>query len=136
MFSIEGFHLIATSKRVVFAAFTNDMVKQAAKEEGKSGFLSGMLGAATVGYTYYKKYLSMDPEAALKENPQNFAISLNSIRKVKFEVGSSRRDPQTKRETWDESKLEIETAGEKYSFKISHQLHDQARAVLSKGGLI
>jgi hypothetical protein len=135
IFSIESFHIIVTSKRIICAAFTNEMVKQAAKEEGKSGFFSGMLGAATVGYTYYKKYLSMDPETALKENPQNFAIPLNMIRKVKFEMGSRHRDPQTKRETWDESKLDIETTGEKYSFKVPHQLHDQAAAVLRTGGL-
>ncbi len=136
MFSIEGFHLIATSKRLVFAAFTNDMAKEAAKEEGKSGFFSGMIGAMTVGYTYYQRYLTMDPEIALRENPQNFAIPRQNICKIKFEMGAHRRDPQTRRETWDESKLEIETISEKHSFKINHQLHDQAHAVLSKGGLI
>jgi hypothetical protein len=136
MFGMEMFHLIVTPNRLIFAAFTNDMAKQAAKEAGQTGFLSGIVGAAMVGYTYYKKYLSLDPEAALKENPQNFAIPRGNLRKVKLEIGSHHRDPKTKRETWDESKLEIETTGEKYSFKVPHQLHDQAQAVLHQGGLI
>lgn len=136
IFSFESFHTIVTSKRLIYAAFTNEMVKQAAKEAGQTGFLAGIAAAATVGHTYYKKYLSLDPEAALKENPQNFVIPLTTIRKIKLEMGSRHRDPKTKRETWDDSKLEIETSGEKYSFKVSHQTHDQARDVLSSGRLI
>lgn len=135
MFSVEGFHLIATPKRLIFAAFTNQMAGQAAKEEYKGGFLSGLIGAATVGYTYYQKYLTMDPEAALRENPQNFAFPLNTVSKVKFQMGSRHRDPDNNRDIWDESKLEFETPAGKQSFKIPHQLHDQARAVLSKVGL-
>jgi hypothetical protein len=136
MFGMEMFHMIVTSTRVIFATFTNDMAKQAAKEAGQTGFFSGVVGAATVGFTYYKKYLTMDPEAALKENPQNFAITRSNLRKVKLEMGSRYRDPKNKRETWDESKLEIETTGDKYSFKVPHQLHDQAQAALHQGGLI
>jgi hypothetical protein len=136
MFSFEMFHLIVTSKRIIFAAFTNDMVKQAAKEAGQTGFFSGIVASATIGYTYYKKYLTMDPEAALKENPQNFIIQRNNIRKVKLEIGARHRDAKTRHETWDESKLEIETTSEKYSFRIPHQLHEQAQAVFHKGGLI
>jgi hypothetical protein len=136
MFGIEMFHMIVTSTRIIFATFTNDMAKQAAKEAGQTGFFSGIAGAATVGYTYYKKYLSMDPEAALKENPQNFAVPRSNLRKVRLEIGSRHRDPKTKRETWDESKLEFETTGEKYSFKAPHQMHDQAQEVLRKGGLV
>jgi hypothetical protein len=135
LFSIESFHVIVTPGRVILAAFTNEMVKQAAKEAGQTGFFSGIVGAATVGFTYYKKYLNMDPEAVLKENPQNFAIQRSNIRKVKLEMGSKHRDPKTKRETWDEDKLEIE-AGEKFSFRIPHQLSDQARDVLSRGKLV
>ena len=134
MFSSEAFHLIVTSKRMIFAAFTNEMVKQAAREAGQTGFFSGLIGAATIGFTYYKKYLTLDPEAALRENPQNFALQRDSIRKVKLEMGSRHRDPKTRHETWDESKLEIETTAEKYSFRVPHQLHEQAQAVLNNGG--
>jgi hypothetical protein len=134
MFSFETFHLILTSKRMIFAAFTNDIVKQAAREAGQTGFFSGLVGAATIGFTYYKKYLTMDPEAVLRENPQNFALQRSNIRKVKLEMGSRHRDPKTRHETWDESKLDIETTTEKYSFRVPHQLHDQAQAVLNNGG--
>jgi len=67
VFAIESFHIIVTPRRIIGAAFTPDMVKQAAKEAGQSGFFAGLVGAATVGFTYYKKYLSMPPEVALRE---------------------------------------------------------------------
>ena len=56
MFAQESFHIVFTGRRLVLAAFTDEMIKQAAKEEGKAGFLAGMMGAATLGYNYYKQY--------------------------------------------------------------------------------
>jgi hypothetical protein len=136
MFSFESFHIILTPQRMIFAAFTNEMVKQGAKEEGQSGFFSGIVGAATLGFTYYKKYLNMDPELALKENPQNFDLELNQIKKIKFEAGRRQRDPKRKQDVWEDSKLEIESAAEKHSFKVAHHFQDMAQDVLHRSGLI
>lgn len=136
MFSVESFHIIVASKRMVFAAFTNEMVKQDAKEEGKSGFFSGVMGAMTLGYNYYKRYLDMDPDKALKENPQNFTIDISNIKKIKLELGRRQRDRQQNRDVWEDSKLEIETAGEKHSFKVAHHFHDMAQDVLHRARLI
>jgi hypothetical protein len=141
IFSQEGVHIILTGKRLVCAVFTNEMIKQAAKQEGKSGFLSGMIGAATVGYTYYKHYLSMSPDVALKENPQNFAIDLTRIRKIKLERGRKRSNPGQNKgiihaaDVYEDGKLEIEATGEKYTFSVSDHFNGMAWSALQKAGL-
>jgi len=88
LMGVEGFNIIVTQRRMIFAVATNEMIKEEAKRVGKEGgFFAGMLNAATVGYTFYKRYLDMVPDAALAENPQNFAVDLSRIRKVKIEAG-------------------------------------------------
>lgn len=141
MFTQESFHLILTTRRLIFAAFTNEMIKQAAKEEGKGGFLSGMVGAMTLGYNYYKHYLNMDPEVALRENPQNFVLDISRIRKVKLEMGRKQAAPRNqgiihKADVYDNSKLEIETIGEKHVFAIAHHFHTLAADTIRKSGLM
>ena len=142
MFAMESFHVIFTPRRLVFAAFTNEMIKQAAKEEGKDGFLAGVMGAMTLGYNYYKHYLTMDPEVALRENSQNFAIDLSRIRKIKLEIGKKKVDPRRKEgiinqaDVYENSKLEIETVGEKYTFSVANHFHNMAQDVIRKSGLM
>ncbi len=141
MFAQESFHLIFTPRRLIFAAFTNEMIKQAAKEEGKEGFLAGMVGAATLGYTYYKHYLSMDPEIALRENPQNFALDISRIRKVKLEMGRRQPAPRNqgiihRADVYENSKLEIETISEKHTFAIGNHFHNLATDTIQKSGLM
>lgn len=135
MFSQEGFHIVVTARRLVFAAFTNDMLKQAAKDERRSGFLSGMMGAMTLGYTYYKRYLSMSPEVALKENPQNFAVDRAKIRKIKLDLGKRQTDRNRHVDVYEPSRLEIETAGEKYVFSVPNHFHEMESTVLRQAGL-
>jgi hypothetical protein len=136
MFSQEGLHIVVTEKRLICAVFTNEMIKQAAKEEGKSGFLSGMIGAATVGYTYYKRYLSMAPEAALKENAQNFAVGKESIQKIKLVLGKRQTDRNRHVDVYEPSKLEIESSGGKYSWTVPNNFHEMASTALRQAGLI
>ncbi len=141
MFAQESFHVVFTPRRLIFAAFTNDMIKQAAKEEGKDGFLAGMMGAMTLGYNYYKHYLTMDPEAALRENPQNFAIDISRIRKIKLEIGKKQAAPRNqgiihKADVYENSKLEMETVGDKYTFAIANHFHNLAADTIRKSGLM
>jgi hypothetical protein len=136
LFSVEGFNVIVTEKRIIFAAMTNEMVKAEAAKQGQKGFFAGMLGAATVGYTFYKRYLDMAPEAALRENPQNFAIELGRIRKIKLEMGSHIRDKSRNIDRYEQSKLEIETTGDKYRFDVPHDFHGTAQDVIRKSGLM
>ena len=139
LFSVEGFSVVITGKRIIFAAVTNEMIKEAAKKESEGkGFLAGMLGAATVGYNLHKRYYDMAPEAILAENPQNFAVELVRIKKVKVEEG--RRLPREKGavihvDRFEDGKFEVQTAGDKYAFNLPHSSYDAAVEVTRKAGL-
>jgi hypothetical protein len=135
MFNIENFNVVVTEKRMIFALMTNEMIKEEAKKAGKEGgLLSGIANAMTVGYTFYKRYFDMTPESALKETAGNFDIERSSLRKIKFVEGQYKRD-QNRRNYYDNSKLELETAGGKFSFTIPHDFHNAAYEVLHKAGL-
>lgn len=139
LFGVEGFSVVVTEKRIIFAAVTNEMIKEAAKKESEGkGFLAGMLGAATVEYTFHKRYYDMAPEAVLAENSQNFAVELSRIKKVKVEEG--RRLPREKgavihHDRWEDGKFEVQTAGDKYVFTLPHSSYDAAVEVMRKAGL-
>jgi hypothetical protein len=136
MFAQESFHIVFTGQRLVFAAFTDEMVKQAAKEEGKSGFLAGMIGAATLGYNYYKHYLIIEPEAALRENPQNFSIDISRVSKIKLELGKKQVDRSRHVDVYENSKLAIETVGDNYTFAVANHFHNMAGDIIRKSGLM
>jgi hypothetical protein len=136
MFAQESFHVVFTPRRLIFAAFTSELIKEAAKEEGKDGFLAGMVGAMTLGYNYYKHYLTMDPETALKQNPQNFALDISRIRKIKLELGKKQVDKNRHVDVYENSKLELETVGDKYTFAVANHFHNLAADTIRKSGLM
>ncbi len=80
--------MVATESRIIFAHITKEMVNQAIKEaqekakaEGKGFF--GQWGAQlNTSFFYTQKYRQMTPEAVMREQPDNFAISLGDVRKV------------------------------------------------------
>ena len=141
----EGYNIVVTQRRMIFAVMTNEMISQAAKQAGKEGgFFGGMLNAATVGYTFYKRYLTMPPDAALAENPQNFAVDLNRVRKVNIFAGKEIQDyfsikanqnSVIKQHRYENGKLEIETVGEKYSFDLPGTSMEMALETMRKAGL-
>jgi len=88
----------------------------------------------TVGYTFYKRYFDIPIEAALKETPGNFSIELAGIRKIVLTEGRRRQD-QNRRVYYENGKLELETAGAKYSFNVPRNFHEAAGEVLHKTGL-
>jgi hypothetical protein len=143
--SVEAFNIMVTQRRMIFALMTNDMITQAAKQAGKEGgFFGGMLNAAAIGYTFYKRYLTMAPDAALVENPQNFAVELARIRKVKIEAGKeivnyasikANQDSILQQHRYENGKLEIETEGEKYNFAVPGSSLDMAMETLRKARL-
>jgi hypothetical protein len=93
------------------------------------------MGAMTVGYTYYKRYLTLSPEIALKENPQNFAIERANIRKINLQMGKRQVDRNRHVDVYEPSKLEIEAGGAKYAFSVPNHFHEMASSVLSQAGL-
>jgi hypothetical protein len=132
--SVEAFNVVVTERRMIFAIMTQEMRKEEAKKEGKGKGLVGVLSAAFSGYTLHKRYLDMPPEAALKENPENFAVDLGAIRKVKVKGGN--RWVRSGVTQYEQGQMEIETAGEKYKFTMPHDIVDRAKEVLRQVRLI
>ncbi len=145
MMAMEGFNIIVTRRRMIFAVMTNEMLSQAAKQAGKEGgFLGGMLNAATVGYTFYKRYLTMPPDAALAENPQNFAVELSQVRKIKISGEKEVDDYFTmkanqnsilQQHQYREGTILIETAGGNYNFNLPASSMNMALETVKKTGL-
>lgn len=90
----KRYTLILTDRRIVFAELTKgmlagvmDQARTEAQIEGKG--LLGKWGAQLrAGSDYHEVYRQMTPDAALAESPDNFAVELAAIKKVKFKTGS------------------------------------------------
>lgn len=141
----EGYNIIVTQRRMIFAVMTNDMIKEESKRvsQGK-GFLGGIAAAATVGNTFYKRYLNMSPDDALAENRENFAVDLSRIRRVKITAGKENDNYFTIKEnqnnpiqhhTYEQSRLEIETVGDTYKFDLPGSSVGMALDVVRRAGL-
>jgi hypothetical protein len=115
----DTYNLVVTDRRCVFASLTADMLNRSIKEaneRGKSegkGFMDrwGDQMSASVGY--WRRYESMDPEAILRENPENFTFERSSVKKAYVENrrrGNQRNSPSY----WE---VIIETRGGNYKFE-------------------
>ena len=145
LMAMEGFNIIVTQRRMIFAVMTNDMVNQAAKQAGKEGgFLGGIINAATVGYTFYKRYLTMPPDAALAENPQNFAVELSQVRKIKitgekeienYFTMEANQNSILEQHRYQPGTISIETAGSNYNFSLPSSSMNMALEIVKKTGL-
>ena len=145
MMATEGFNIIVTRRRMIFAVMTNEMISQAAKQAGKEGgFLGGMLNAANAGYNFYKRYLTMLPDAALAENPQNFAVELSQVRNIKISGEKEVDDYFTMKANqnrilqthqYREGTILIETAGGNYNFNLPASSMNMALETVKKTGL-
>jgi hypothetical protein len=83
---------VVTTQRMIFAQMTNEMLKNAiqiardqAKAEGK-GFWGQWEDQLKVSFGYTRRYLTMDPNAALAETLGNFAVNNDTIREVKLNL--------------------------------------------------
>jgi hypothetical protein len=145
MIAMEGFTVIVTSRRMIFAEATNAlMTEETKKTYKKEGFFAGLIDSATIGYTFYKRYENIPPDAALAESPQNFAIELSQIRRVKIEGGKEIENYYTmkanqnsviQQHRYESGKLDIETVGERYLFDLPNNFYDMAANTLRKAGL-
>jgi hypothetical protein len=135
---------IVTNARIIFAVQTNELVRQEAAQAGQNqGFFGKMASAMTAGYNIWKRYLNIPPEQALRENPGNFAIYLNQVRRVKFDAGRTlfQKGPISigvgvNRDDDEPAHLEIETVAERLRFDIATHFQEQARTVLRQAGFI
>jgi hypothetical protein len=116
----DTYAAVITTRRMIFAQVTKDMIKRAteeakqkAKAEGK-GFLgqwSAQLGAS---FSYAQRYLNMEPSDILSETPGNFYIENGAIReiKIKHERDEMHGGP-------DELKMEISASSGRYNFELN-----------------
>jgi hypothetical protein len=107
----EGFVLVLTNMRILFAQQTGDLLKenaQQAKENAKQsgkGFF-GQWGAM-LGSGSSQRYLQMQPQEILNETPGNYFVANNQIRSVRIKENY---DPEGGR---SETKLTLNTVSGK-----------------------
>ncbi|HOW91809.1 MAG TPA: zinc ribbon domain-containing protein [Anaerolineaceae bacterium] len=116
LFSSELYHMVISSKRLIFALQTKEMqmndvnqARQEAKQQGKNFF--GQIGAQMSTRTG-EKYMGVAPESILAENPKNFSVDLSQVVKVSVFHGDS--------EDNSPDSMEIKTTSEKMKFIISN----------------
>jgi hypothetical protein len=111
----KAYNLIVTNHRLIVAELTNDMIKnemKKVKEDSKKqgdGFFTRWTKTMTSGAnSYYKKYFSMPVENILNENPNNYCIFINNIKKIRVHNGymhnEGKRIPNEIKIKWDNGK--------------------------------
>lgn len=86
----DAFNVAITIDRCIFAQLTSEMLQKAANEanqqgkEAGKGFLSRWGDQMSATLKYGDRYLTMDPEAILRENSDNFALDNRSIKSIAF----------------------------------------------------
>jgi hypothetical protein len=121
----EAYNLIITPQRLVFAAMSNDMMKQAiaeardkAKEQGK-GFM-GQWGAQ-MGWLQIvvDRYAAMSPDEILRQYPGSFALPLDSVRQVRIRQPHTDDDEPAAR-----PELHLDTSSGKFRFTMGTSARD------------
>ena len=110
----DTYNIVVTDRRMIFALMTGDMIKAAAneaQERGKSeekGFMQRWAAQMSAGMNYAERYMGMEPEGILRENPGNFAVDNLSVRSIRI------RDKNERNRSVYE--VEIEAGGNRYKF--------------------
>ncbi len=87
MFGNKSFSLVITDRRLIFAQITNELLKQErekAVNDNGGGFMSKWKASMGSHYNFHERYFNMDPEAVLRENPNNYEIRPEQIHSVKL----------------------------------------------------
>ncbi|HER54376.1 MAG TPA: zinc ribbon domain-containing protein [Candidatus Bathyarchaeota archaeon] len=126
----DTFSGVLTSKRMVFAQMTGDMLKDAinqaraqAKAEGK-GFFGQWGEQLKASASFAQRYYSMEPSVALNETAGNFDIQHTAVSEVKLSLKTFGNPDNNQKE------FEVEFKGSfgKYKFKIDEQ-HNYVEAL-------
>ncbi|MGB3908718.1 MAG: hypothetical protein WBL02_09855 [Methanomethylovorans sp.] len=105
-FANDSFTLIVTEEQSIFAKLTTEIMKkvvedarQQAKKEGK-GFFGQWGSQITGGMNYAQRYINMEPDEILKEDPANFFISNSSIDSVKIRYRDTDDEDSSGKSEW------------------------------------
>jgi hypothetical protein len=132
LFRRPTYTLIVTADRIIAARVTGDMLRQAARQAGEGAKAAGrgIVGrfGATLGATmsFHQRYLSMDPDDALREHESNFAIATSDIRSVRARLHQMQEDGRQR----EDDLIFKTTAGAKYRFNAPAHSSGPATRVL------
>lgn len=129
----KAFNIIITDSQLIIAQMTNDMVNEEIKktrEESKEkgdGFLKRMASTMTAGYHVHERYFNMMPDQIINENPSNFAIPNDSIKKIRIKMGQTYEDGTNRPNT-----LKIVSEKAKYKYTFTQITARQAKELLTQ----
>jgi len=93
LFGMQAFNLLLTDRRIIAAEMTKEMLKEearrAAAEAKGAGAVNRMMATMTSGIHLYMRYETMDPAAALAENPGNFALERAQLQSIRVKGGDT-----------------------------------------------
>jgi len=132
----DSYAVVITDQRTIFAQMTANMLKEAAmeaqkkgKEEGKN-FFARWADQLKATMAYSNRYWEITPEAALNENPGNFAIPNQDIKQIKIKRKTQSSWGQEVDQTITEVKIEATTKKETYTIDTySKEMVDMLKGV-------
>lgn len=133
----KSYTMVMTDQRVILAELTSDMLKSAieqARAETKAdggGFFKQWGAQIAASFSYAEQYASMAPEAALAQNPGNFAWMRDDIEKMKLKAGMTRDEGAD-----DPDYITVKVAGSKYKLLLTGGTLAHAKEALLRAGLI
>jgi len=116
----DSFALVVTTRRMIVAQLTSEMLTKAAndarenaKSEGK-GFFAAWGAQLKTAFTYSGKYLEMPPDSIIAETPGNFALENSAISEIKVDIKKEYRGTNV---TPKDFELHIQTPSGTYTYR-------------------
>jgi hypothetical protein len=110
----KAYNLIVTNHRLIAAEITKDMINDAVKKtideskEQEDGFFKRTAKTMTSGLNLYRKYYEMPIQNIINENPGNYSISVDDVKKIRINIGmmyeNDRQNPNEIRIKWNTGK--------------------------------
>ncbi len=117
----DSFALVVTTRRMIAAQLTSEMLADAAnnarekaKSEGK-GFFSSWGAQLKTAFTYSGKYLEMPPDSIIAETPGNLAIENSTISQIKVDL---KRENTGSDNAQRDFELKIQTPSGTYTYRV------------------
>lgn len=93
-FGQRSYTMVVTDQRLIFAEFTNELMKKEHeknmkkwKEKGE-GFWSKLKTSMSSNFKFHNRYHNMHPVEILNESPNNYEIRLNDVKSAKLRTGT------------------------------------------------
>jgi hypothetical protein len=140
LFGQKSYNLIITTTRLIAAITTNKMLKEAVQQtrqqskQQADGILKQVSKTVMSTMGYHQKYYDMSIEEILLENPENFFIDKDMIKKIK--VLSGTYIPEQAITNPHTLKIKTTTAKHKFLFKTMQPKEVKKLLVIPFGPII